>query len=733
VAQTILASGLGAYYETRTAPAAQAILEAPALPLENSGEAHLILQNVQCSACLWLIEAVLRRVAGVKGVLVNYATQRAHVEWDPSRASLRDVVAAVNAVGYGACPYDPRRQQAAARREGRKALWRLFVAGFAAMQAMMYAFPAYIDPGGVSPEADALMRWAGLLVTAPVLAFSCAPFFAGAALELRQRRFGLDLPIALGLALGFAASAWATLAGEGEVYFDSIAMIAFLLLGARALEGAARRKAVAGLDSLYRTGDSRVLVAGEEITLAPGETIPADGIVIAGESSADESLLTGESRPVPKRPGDELTGGSVNLGQPLAMRVTRAGADTRAAQLARLAERGAASRPRLVEDAERLARGLTPAILFTAAAAGAWWGDAWVAVAVLVAACPCAVALAAPVILTRAGATALGRGVLLARARALQALAEATDVVLDKTGTLTTGRLACAHVEVLGAQSAARCRALAAALESSSRHPIARAFPGGEAMATTHVPGRGIEGQGCRIGNEGFCREIAGERALPPVSGTHTRVYLARQGEWLAAFDLQDELRPGAARLVAGLQARGIAVTLASGDAAPAVAAVAARLGIADWRAGMAPEDKLALVAGLQAQGRVVAMVGDGFNDAPVLARADAAIAVAGGADAAQLRADVVLLGASLEDLDWTLALARRAMRLARQNLAWALAYNLAVLPLAAGGFIGPWEAALGMGASSLAVLLNALRPLDKAGKWKAFTSSSPSPSPSYS
>ena len=745
VARTIVAAGLESYYATRSAPG-PAPADLPSLQTFDESvqgsEVALIVDRVRCAACLWLVEQTLRRVPGVSRADVNYATQRAHVAWDPGRVRLSRIIEAVRAVGYDALPYEPRRQDELERRERRAALWRLFVAAFGAMQVMMYAFPAYVDDGALTPDAEALMRWASLLITAPVLAFACGPFFSGARQELRQRRIGLDTPIALGLAFGFAASAWATVSGGGEVYFDSISMLAFLLLGARYLEAAARRRAGRALDPLLRFSSSKRIEAGDEINVPPGEQVPADGVVLAGRSSADESLLTGESRPIAKAEGDELIAGSVNLEQPLRMRVTRSGADTRAAGIARLVERAAASRPRLVDAADAIARQLTWVILFTATAAGLYFSDPWIAVAVLVVACPCALALAAPAVLTRAGAALLKRGALLTRARALEALDRATDVVLDKTGTLTTGRLALGEVLAVGRLDAFSCLKLAAALEATSRHPIARAFPAGDASvveAPRHEPGHGIEGrlEGrlARVGTEAFCRQLCG--GPPPASlraaDFHTQIFLADERGWLAVFELHDELRPEAKELVAALAQRSIAVHLASGDASSAVAAVARRAGIERFAGGMAPQDKLDYVARLQAGGRVVVMVGDGLNDAPVLARADASFAMGSGADAAQLNADVVLTGASLAALLGTLEVARRAMRLVRQNLGWALAYNAVALPLAAIGWIGPWEAALAMGASSLTVLLNALRPLGSKKTWKASTSSFRSPSPSYS
>ncbi len=768
VARTIAAGGFDKYYEAREGagvrpqalppvevyddPAAQR--EFVAAPGEHVREATLILEHIRCAACLWLNERALRRIPGVLRADVNFATQRAQVAWDPRVTRVSEILAAIRAVGYDAYPFDPRRGDALARRERRRALWRLFVAGFGAAQVMMYAWPAYVDAGAgtLSADAEALMRWASLVITTPVLIFSCGPFFSGAWQDAKRRRISLDTPIALGLAAGFAASAWATVTGGGEVYFDSIAMLAFLLLGARTAEMFARQKAGRELDRLARWMPSfalrlrdgvtervvaHALAPGDRVQVGAGERVPADGEVEEGASSVDESLLTGESRPVAKRAGAALVGGSVNLEQPLTMRVTRAGADTQAAAIGRLVERAAASRPALVERADRLAQVLTYVVLATAALAWALSGNVWIAVAVLVATCPCALALASPIVLTRAGAQLLARGAALTRSRALEAFDRATDVVLDKTGTLTHGRPAIASVALLSTVDEARCRVLAGALESSSTHPLARAFgrvgrlP--ELRDLKNVPGMGNEarheGRLLRIGSRRFCAAIAASPAL----ASNAQVYLAGEGYWLAAFFVEDALRPEAADLVGALAARGLRVHLLSGDEPEIVRALARRLGIEHWTGAASPQDKLDYVSRMQAEGRVVAMVGDGLNDAPVLARADASVAMGAGADAAQIQADVVLTADRLGALHDLLEVSRRAMRLVRQNLGWALVYNAVALPAAALGWIGPWEAAIGMSASSFIVVLNALRPLDTARLWKASPSSSPSRSLSYS
>jgi P-type Cu2+ transporter len=735
VASTIAAGGFERYYEARTAVAPRAVSDQESIFSEpQAPEASLVLERITCGACLWLIEAVLRRVPGVTEVHVNFATRRAHVGWDPARTTLAKIVAAVRAIGYDACPYEPRRQEESERRERRTALWRLFVAAFGAMQVMMYAFPAYVDE--VSQESLQVMRWASLLITLPVLLFACRPFFAGARRELAAGAIGLETPIALGLGAGFAASAWATFAGTGEVYFDSISMLAFLLLAARYAEGELRRRAARTLDPLLKAVAFGSFSAGQQLTVAPGERFPADGMVEQGLSSADESLLTGESRAVAKRPGDVVVGGSVNLEQPVTMKVTRAGADTQAAAIARLAERAGASKPRLVEAADRVARQLTYVVLIVAALAALYWENVWIGVAVLVVTCPCALALSAPVVLTRAAAKLVGRGALLTRSSALEALSRVTDVVIDKTGTLTEGRLALAGTRILGRLDEKACLGLAASLEASSRHPVRHAFSG---IATfpveaRHAVGEGIEarvdGRLVRIGSKAFCAALC---RLPLQEDVPSSVFLADGNGWLAAFDLEDRLRPDSMKVISEMAAKGLGVHLASGDRPAIVAALAQRLGIEHWRGAMTPQQKHDYVARLQREGRVVAMIGDGLNDAPVLARAEVSFAMGAGADAAQLKADVVLTGNSLGAVLESFELSKRAMRLVRQNLAWAVAYNALALPFAALGYIGPWEAALFMAASSAAVLANAARPLDGNERWKASTSSSLSRSPSYS
>ena len=779
VAETIAGGGFARYYETRAALPAQppaqpgescALYDEPgalrefaarAADVEGALEATFLIEHVRCAACLWLVEQALRRQPGVVRADVNFATHRAQVTWDPRLTRPSALIGALHALGYGAQPFDPRRRRDTEQARRRAELWRLFVAGFGAMQVMMYAFPAYLDEGTgtLSRESGSLMRWASLLLTLPVILIACGPFFSGAWRELKRLRPGMDTPIALGIAAGFAASVWATVTGEGPVYFDSISMLVFLLLGARWLEAAARERSTRSLDRLARwipdfalrlDAGAAVRVAaselapGDRVLVAAGERVPADGVVETGYSSVDESLLTGESRPIACGPGAFLTGGSTNLEQPLVMKVERSGAETRAAAIARLVERGAASRPRLVADADAVAAVLIYVVLGVALLAGLYWQSLWIAAAVLVVVCPCALALAAPMALASAAGQFARHGVALAKSSAIETLAHATDVVLDKTGTLTEGRFSIAGVDILGAMGERDCLLLARRLEQGSRHPLARAF-GSEAATVPaerlrEYPGRGIEGWAAgrriRIGTRAFCSEIVPGRAPAHAADMFTRVYLADEAGCLAIFSLRDALRPGSARAVEGLKAAGLRVHLLSGDNPSAVEAAAQALGIEKAFGGLNPEDKLAFVENLQNQGRIVVMVGDGINDAPVLARADVSVAMSGGADLAQRQADLLLLASSVEPIVDAFGVARHTMRIVRQNFAWAIAYNVLALPAAALGWIGPWEAAVGMAASSLIVVLNGLR-LEQArvteSSWKASTSSSPSPSRSYS
>jgi Cu2+-exporting ATPase len=771
VAQAIIDNGLADYYRHRDAMpespretlpqivADFALFDHPEVQKnfvrrtagEHEQEAALILEGITCAACVWLNESHVRRQPGVTAIDINYTTRRARVRWDERVTKLSAILEAIAAIGYRAHPYDVGRSEELAQKERKAALWRLFVAGFGMMQVMMYAVPVYLADGDMTPDIEQLMRWASLILTLPVIGYSAAPFFVSAWRDLKLRRVGMDVPVALGVGAAFAASMWATLIAAGEVYFDSVTMFVFFLLSGRYLEMMARQKAARSVETLARAipafatrlaawpcagvdvAGERVAVAelhvGDVVQIRPGETVPADGCILDGESAADESLLTGESRPVPKRAGDALIGGSVNTASPLVMRVERIGEATRVAAIQRLMERAAAEKPRLVELADRIAGRFIVALLLLAivAALAWWWIDPsralWIFVAVLVVSCPCALSLATPTALTVATGALAARGVLVTRGHAIEALARADRFIFDKTGTLTVGHMEL--VEVIPVRDeAASALTMAAALERGSEHPIARALAAGHADAALAVSGlrtttgAGVEGSMdgmvWRLGRPEFVAALHGV-AVPPelrsiVGAGDTVIALGNAGGWQAFFRLSDNLRPEAAAMTARLSAAGIKLSIFSGDDPAAAARVGAALGIADARGGLSPEDKHAALKALQAAGETVAMAGDGVNDAPVLAQAQVSIAMGGGADLARANADIVLLGNDLQALPGGLALARRTVRIVKQNLLWAFAYNFLAIPLAMGGWVTPWMAGIGMSASSLLVVLNALR-----------------------
>ena len=622
--------------------------------------------------------------------------------------------------------------QAPSRRaEERLVLWRLFVAAFCAMQVMMLATPSYVaDAGTLSADLEQLLNRSAWMLTLPVLLFSSAPFFVSAWRGLRAGRLGMDVPVALGISIAFVASSGAAFDPGGlfgrEVYFDSLTMFVSFLLAGRWLEARARHRAIETVERLafsaattaWRMRDDGssdavaidALVVGDRVRVPMGEAFPADGCIEQGDTRADESLLTGESRPVAKSAGDSAVGGSLNVTAPVVMRVERVGADTRAAQIAALMREALTRRPEVMRAADRIAAPFLAAVLLLALGAAAWWWPIdpsralWVAVSVLVVTCPCALSLATPSALLAATSGMAKRGVLLRRIEAIETLARVRHVMLDKTGTVT-------EAQPVLLRDAPPIADMAASLAAWSTHPLSRALvaarPQAPAVAwrdVREVPGCGLEGadaqgQRWRLGSAAWLG-----------TGEPCDLAFGIKGHALATFAFDEALRSDAASTVHALRAEGLAVTLLSGDSPQRVARLAARLGLLQAIDSATPERKLAVLREAQARGDVVAMVGDGINDAPVLAQADVSFAMPQGAQIARTTADAVLLSGRLGDVVQAMHLARRTVRVMRQNLAWAALYNAAGVPLAISGLLPPWAAGLGMAASSLVVVLNALR-----------------------
>lgn len=729
-------------------------------PLDG-GRAEITLapENIRCAACAWLIEQHLSRQPGVESAVANVATRRVVVRWRDGAQTVSGLLAALAGIGYMAWPFEVSRTDQQDRRARRGLLMRMAVAMLGMMQVMMYAWPIYTHEATIDPGQLQLMRWASFALTLPVVCYAASPIFAGAWRSLRQRHMGMDVPVAIGVAAGFAASALATVRGVGEVYFDSVTMFVAFLLLARYLELRVRQASRSGAEMLARQLPATCErlaaagAAGERIPVArlraddlirvkAGEIVPADGAVTSGTSELDESMLTGESRPVRRCAGDTVLAGSFNTASPLELRVTRVGAGTRLAEIVAVLDRALAEKPRLATLADRVAGWFVATLLVLAALTGMVWG-LWidpsrallVTIAVLVVSCPCALSLATPAALAAAGAALSRRGVLLTRGHALETLARVTDVVLDKTGTLTEGRFAVAAVEPLGEADSARCLSLAAAMERGGEHPIARALvAAAEATAgqplqvsdMRNVPGHGLEavvaGRRLRLGRADFVFALTGEARPAPAavdSLVHpgaTVVWLGAETGPLARFVLADVERQETPMLLARLRELGVRCHLVSGDNMAAVHWWAAHFGIERMAGEVTPEGKRDYVAQLQQGGAVVLAVGDGINDAPVLAQAQVSIAIGSGAPLAQAGADAVLTHGGVAEIATALAVSRQTRRVVRQNLGWAFFYNVVAIPLAATGLVTAWMAGIGMSLSSLLVVANAWRLL-RAGK----------------
>lgn len=712
-------------------------------------ESALRVEGITCAACALQIEDRLLAQPGVEQAAVNAGSGRLLLRWDPQRTRISTLAGLLQADGFALYPAQGIAAEAERTRAARQTLWRLFVAAFCMMQVMMFATPAYLAaPGEIAADHLKLLNWASWLLSIPVLVFSAQPMLAGAWRDLRRRRLGMDVPVALGLVVTFVASSGAAFAPDGpfghEVYFDSLTMFVFLLLGARWLEQRARDAAARSIEGLVQRlpqtverlredGVSEAVAAtrlrpGDRVRVLAGQAFPADGRLQQGSTEVDEALLTGESAAQRRGPGDAVIAGSFNRSAAVVMLVERAAHDTRYAQIVALMERAAALRPTLARAADRIAKPFVAAVLLLAAGSALAWQfidpsrSIWVAVAVLIVTCPCALSLATPSALLAATGALARRGLLVRRPEALEALAGCDLVVFDKTGTLTEDRLQLARIDAAAGIGEAEALAQAAALARCSLHPVARALAeaaaaGPEAPAptlqqVTEHAGQGLEAQDelgrCwRLGRAGFA--AAADLALDIESGG-TAAWLSVDGRAVARFDVEERLRADAPAAVAALQAQGLRVALLSGDQPAAAHRVAAALGITDVQAGATPEDKLRYVQEAQARGQRVVMVGDGLNDGPVVAQADVSIAIGQGAPRLNAQADLTLPGARLAEVVEARRLAIGTLRVIRQNLAWAAGYNALSVPLAVVGWLPPWAAGIGMAASSLLVVFNAAR-----------------------
>ena len=853
VMQAIVDSGLGDYYRFRSEPAQfgvipddlsdrldeLAVFDEPEISeryLQQSNAAggagsadlvdlNLSVEGLRCGACVWVLERAIGGMPGVSRASVNFSSARATVRFDHTRLKLSDILRRLAEMGYQGVPFDARERELALKRESRVFLQRLFVAGIATMQVMMYALPAYLSgDGDIDPAHEQLMRWASLVLTTPVLFYSALPFLKGAWRDLKRRRPGMDVPVTIGIVAAYLASVWATVTGTGEIYFDSVAMFVFLLLGARYLEWAARRRAMRAVDDISLAApETAQRYVGEALEVVPalrllvddlilvdnGERVPVDAVVHEGQSAVNNALVTGESVPVVIGPGDVVPGGALLTGAPIKFRVLRRQAASTLSVIDRLIDRGASEKPPTVTLTDRIATIFISVLMVFASLVWLVWMQldssraATTAIAVLVVSCPCALSLATPAAMAAATGDLLRQRWLVTRGHALEALAQVSDVVFDKTGTLTTGKPIVSDIQLAEGETRLRVLQLAGALEQGSTHPHAHALrqaqleaerasrqSGAEpsshsgtdagldalaelqrlglaAVRLLHSAGHGVaavletdaagsmalylgsarwcdlsadevqhwqgqDGEEAQAASEVYLvlRPFEEEPENPDGSNGDGSVDVAvantAEPQVLARFLITDALRDEAPALVKQLQKKGLKVHLLSGDRLPAVRQAAQALGIEQYSAGMTPSDKQKAVAALQAGGATVLMVGDGINDAPVLASADVSLAAGDATALARTAADVISLLPGLEGLEELLDKSAQTLRIVRQNLLWAALYNLTAIPLAALGMVPPWAAAIGMAGSSLLVVANAQRLWTRGSVLSADVTSSP-------
>ncbi len=765
VAEQIIEFGLSDYYRHRTSlpqrpeslvPEDLKKLTAfnnPQIQLEfvndnddASKEAKLIIEGISCPACVWLIESRLSNLKGIKHVSVNYSTQRSRICWQEPDISLSDILTAITQLGYSALPYNHKQRELIYDNERKSQLIRLGIAGLFGMQVMMIAIALYFgEASGIEKQYRIFFHWISLLLTLPVLFYSGRPLLTGAYRDIKNKRPGMDVPIALGLSIAFCSSLWSTLQNSGHVYYDSIVMFVFFILGGRYFEFMSRRKSTAYLDKVssilpltatrvnadgnHEIVESNTLSISDQVLVKPGEVIPVDGEILQGLSSVNESLITGESMPVTKTPGMHVIGGSTNIESPLFIKITNIGEHTVLSNITRIIDKASSNKAATVLLANKIVSIFIVCLLIIAGLTALYWYQAdqsqWLAITitVLVVSCPCALSLATPTAFSSAAATLMQYGIALINNDAIEKIAKSDCFVFDKTGTLTKGELELIQINIVDTNfKREEILSIASALEVASEHPLAKAIVNASKISdpirANHIenfPGQGISGEiegTWYIGTEKFINEHCSENVVhePDTNASLRKIVLANTNSIIATLYFNDELRDNSKALIHYLEKQGKKIILMSGDHYSIVNRVADKLGINVRHAELKPEDKLNSIAHLQQQGHQVCMIGDGINDAPAFAQADVAIAMTDASDITKLNADVLLLNNKIESLKTMLKIVTKTNGTIHINFTWALAYNITALPFAITGLITPWMAALGMSLSSLIVVINATK-----------------------
>lgn len=752
VAQTIVDQGLESFYSYRTDYSVVVPAELDNQDLESfdhpdfisdvvkqrQGESSvdLAIDGMNCAACGWLIENQLNQLPGITARM-NFSTKRVQVSWAGAAAvKLSEVIGRIRALGYGAHPWDINQETETQKRETRSMLLRMTVSGLIMMQAMMFAGSLYVGADqGIEIEYRDYLRWVSLVVLIPLVSYCSWPFYEAAWRGIKNRALNMDVSVSAAILGAFIASAYATVTGTGDVYFETVSMFIFFLTSSRFLEMRARHHAGSTALALQkmaprlavRLSDSgkqdkvpiRELKLGDRVLVKTGEVIPLDGVVIEGSTSVSEAVVTGEPLPVRKNIGDAVISGAMNVDQPFVIRVAKEAAESSLSLIAHLIERAAGEKNQIAMRADALANYSVGALLIIALVVFVIWcfidpGKAfWIVLSMLVATCPCALSIATPAAITASTNQLAKSGFLLTRGHLLDTLPKVSHAIFDKTGTLTFGKIKIDKIQLMADVSEAECLALADAMERFSEHPIAHAFrlpgePAYELLETNVVVGQGIKARLddtlVKIGKP----EFIGFNCKQAEEGI--QVGLVKGERLLAWFYLRDQLRPQAKLLINFLKQRNIKISLLSGDSSDNVRLLAQELGIENYANNLTPEQKLKTIESLHQQGAITMMVGDGVNDAPVLKAAHVSIAMGGGTDLAKTTSDAVMLRDDLDLVRKAVITADRTQSIVKENLIWAVVYNLAIVPMAAVGRVVPWVAALGMSLSSLIVVVNALR-----------------------
>jgi Cu2+-exporting ATPase len=692
---------------------------------------YLMVEGLHCAACVWLIENVLARQPGVTHARLNMTTRRLELRWKDGANDPDRLVHSVTGLGYRLVPYDPQRIGDAVSAHEKELLKCMAVAGFAAGNVMLFSVSIWAGQAEYMGWATrTFMHWLSALIVLPAVVYSGRPFFKSAWEALSAKRTNMDVPISLGVLLATGMSLWETMRAGEHAYFDAAISLLFFLLIGRYLDSRARGRARSAASHLIALGARSVTVlladgtrkllppeqvaVGSTVLVAPGERIGIDGKVVEGESDLDASLISGETLPAPAKPGTKVFAGMMNLSGALQLEVTAVGEATLLAEIVRLMESAEQGRARYAAIADRVARWYAPVVHTAALGTFIYWtlvlGMAWqpallIAVSVLIITCPCALALAVPVVQVVASGRLMRQGILLKSATALERLAQVDHILFDKTGTLTLGR-----PELQPGDWTQKDLIEAASMAAASRHPLAKALvrrcpEAAPKKDVTELAGLGLESDGVRLGRRAWCQvsdELDG--------GEGPELWLARQSGSPIRFAFEDAPRPDALETVRSLKKMKYPLELLSGDRTFAVEALAAKIGLDRWRALCLPADKVARLDELKRSNHKPLMVGDGLNDAPALSAAFVSMSPSTAVDVSQTAADVVFQGDRLMSVAETLSVARRANMLVKQNFGLALAYNLVTVPLAMAGHVTPLIAAIAMSSSSLIVILNALR-----------------------